>query len=206
MNLQKALEDSMACFSKEFSHTLFQDPEIYGRWLAQTYYFVRHSTSLLGYALPYLKNDKLRHHFEHHLSEEERHDLLALKDLDRLGKHISQYQEYSLTQAFYQSQYYRITFEGGTSLLGYILFLEGLAVHWAKDSYLNIKDKHKGSVLFLKVHAEEDPHHLIEAINTCMTLSPDEQSYILQNLLYSHEMYARMLRHTIENQELSQAA
>ena len=206
MNIKKAYQDSMQNFSKKYPSTLFKDKEVYGEWLAQTYFFVRHSTSLLGYALPHLKNEELRHHFEHHLGEEERHDLLALKDIERLGKNISQYHEMIPTQAFYQGQYYRISFEGGTSLLGYILFLEGLAVNWAKDSYMNIKDIHKGSVLFLKVHAEEDPHHLEEAIKTIMSLSKNEQECILQNLHYSEELYSQMLQCVLESHKKAKAA
>ncbi|WPU67035.1 iron-containing redox enzyme family protein [Peredibacter starrii] len=206
MNIKKAYQDSMKKFSKNNPSTLFKDKEVYGEWLAQTYFFVRHSTSLLGYSLPHLKNEELRHHFEHHLGEEERHDLLALKDIERLGKNISQYQEMIPTQAFYHSQYYRISFEGGTSLLGYILFLEGLAVNWAKDSYMEIKDLHKGSVLFLKVHAEEDPHHLEEAIKTISSLSQNEQECILRNLHYSEELYQQMMHCILEQHKKVKAA
>lgn len=206
MDIKKHYIDSMESFSGSFATDLFQDQEIYAQWLAQTYFFVRHSTSLLGYALPYLKDEKLRHHFEHHLSEEERHDMLALKDLEKLGKNIRDYTEFISTQAFYQSQYYRISFEGATSLLGYILFLEGLAVNWAKESYLNIQQTHKGSLLFLKVHAEEDPHHLDEVIKTIGTLSDLEQESILRNLKYSQSIYGQMMQDTIATKKLLRAA
>lgn len=206
MSIKKHYIHSMETYSQRFPTDLFQDSEIYAQWLAQTYFFVRHSTSLLGYALPYLKDEKLRHHFEHHLSEEERHDMLALKDLEKLGKHIGDYSEFISTQAFYQSQYYRISFEGATSLLGYILFLEGLAVNWAKESYLNIQETHKGSLLFLKVHAEEDPHHLDEAIKTIETLSASEQVNILKNLKYSQSMYEQMMQEILASKALLRAA
>jgi hypothetical protein len=206
MSIKKHYILSMESYSRTFATDLFHDQEIYAQWLAQTYFFVRHSTSLLGYALPYLKDDKLRHHFEHHLSEEERHDMLALKDLEKLGKNIKDYSEFVSTQAFYQSQYYRISFEGATSLLGYILFLEGLAVNWAKDSYLHIQETHKGSLLFLKVHAEEDPHHLDEAIKTIETLSASEQVSILRNLKYSQAMYEHMMQDIIASKKLLCAA
>ncbi len=194
--LKMALED----FNRKTPSTLLLDKEIYAEWLAQTYFFVRHSTSLLGFALPYLKHDQLKHRFEHHMGEEDRHDLLALKDLQKLGKDICDYQEMSQTQAFYQSQYYRITFEGGTSLLGYILFLEALAVGWGQQSYENIKNVHGGAVLFLKVHAEEDPHHVDEAMNAIMGLSPAEQDIICRNLRYSADIYQNMIDQLVKKQ------
>jgi hypothetical protein len=199
MNIKSEIRVMMKEFEAGHSSNLFRDKINYANWLAQTYFFVRHSTALLGYALPYLQNDELRHHFENHLSEETRHDALALKDLKNLGYDISEFEEYSLTQGFYQSQYYRIAFEGGTSLLGYILWLESLAAGWAKKSYENIKDLHKGSVLFLKVHAEEDPQHVVEAINTIMNLSEKEQLNILKNMQFTHEIYSHIMEKALCN-------
>jgi hypothetical protein len=206
MSLKKELGVILKQYQDKYPPSLFKDKEFYGEWLAQTYFFVRHSTSLLGYAMPHLKNDGLRHHFEHHLGEEERHDLLAIKDLERIGKNISQYEEYTSTQAFYQSQYYRISFEGGTSLLGYILFLEGLAVAWGRPVYEEIKDLYKGAALFLKVHAEEDPDHLDAAISTILKLSPEEQKMIVKNLHYSHEMYESILQCALKKKEAKKVA
>lgn len=183
----------------------FKNENYYANWLAQTYYFVRHSTALLGYSLPHLKSDDLRHHFEKHLGEETRHDLVALKDLQKMKRSISEFQEYNVTQAFYQNQYYRIMFEGGTSLLGYILFLEGIAVHWGKDFYQEVKNTHQGTS-FLRVHVEEDPEHLEGAIKTILSLSQQEQDKILKNMKYSYELYSLMLDHAKhQNQSLKAA-
>lgn len=194
MNIKNEFDKYLELFNKEVPKDLLKDPEIYSRWLAQTYYFVSHSTPLLGYALPYLKNRDLQHHFEHHMGEEERHDLMAKKDLEKMGYSLSDIPEYSETQAFYQSQYYRINFEGGTSLLGYILFLEGVAVSWGREGFDQIKDVHKGSTLFLKVHAEEDPHHVLQAIKAIESLSSPQQEAILRNLTYSCESYLNILK------------
>ncbi len=206
MNFKNELNQLLAQFSQKNKATILKDKEIYAEWLAQTYFFVRHSTSLLGYALPYLKNDSLKHHFEHHMREEDRHDLLAIKDLQKLGYDISNFSEFSQTQGFYHSQYYRISFEGGTSLLGYILFLEGMAVTWGKESYEEIKSVYPGSVLFLKVHAEEDPHHLDEAFGAISKLSETEQQAILRNLNYSYEIYQAIIDRAVESRYKKKAA
>lgn len=206
MSVRDDLMRTLNSYETIFTPGLFKDKDVYAEWLAQTYFFVRHSTPLLGFALPHLKNDELKRHFEHHLGEEERHDLIALKDIERLGRKINEFQEMNLTKAFYQSQYYRISFENGTSLLGYILLLEGMAVTWGQKMYGEIKDVHKNSIFFLKVHAEEDPHHLDGAIDTIMRLSLEEQRLILDNLRYSDEIYKGMLNKIIMKKELKRAA
>lgn len=206
MSVRDDLMRTLNSYEKIFIPGLFRDKDVYAEWLAQTYFFVRHSTPLLGFALPHLKNDELKRHFEHHLGEEERHDLLALKDIERLGRKIDEFQEMNMTKAFYQSQYYRISFECGTALLGYILLLEGMAVTWGQKMYEEIKDVHKNSLLFLKVHAEEDPHHLDGAIETIMKLSFEEQRLIMENMMYSDEIYKSMLHKIVMKKEIKKAA
>jgi thiaminase len=206
VNIQTVINQLLKEFRRNYPPAMLKDKTVYADWLAQTYYYVVHSTSLLGYALPHLKNMELKRHFEQHLGEETRHDLLAVKDIERLGYSMDQFPEHAMTQAFYHSQYYRINFEGGTSLLGYILFLETMAVHWGKDAYEQIKSCHKNSVLFLKVHAEEDPQHVDNAIGAIMKLSESEQEVIVRNMHYSYEVYAKMLDSNLKMQPVKKAA
>lgn len=193
MDFQKLVDDSVHRVRATYPPEAFRNKDFYANWLAQTYYFVRHSTSLLGFALPFLKDPKLRQVFEHHLGEESRHDLLALKDLEQLGGSIEAYAESACTQAFYQSQYYKIQFEGASSLLGYILFLEGLAVSLGKDVYDDVQKIFPKATLFLKVHAEEDVSHVARAVALVKALPAVDQEFIAQNLLYSQELYQRLL-------------
>lgn len=206
MNIQSELNLLLNEFKRRNPPSMLKDKQVYADWLAQTYYYVVHSTSLLGYALPHLKSMELKRHFEKHLGEETRHDLLAVKDMERLGYSMDQCPEHALTQAFYHSQYYRIQFEGGTSILGYILFLEAMAVHWGKEAHDQIKDIHKNSVLFLKVHAEEDPHHVEQAIGAILKLSAPEQEAIVRNMRYTCEIYSEMLQNMSKKQSVKIAA
>jgi hypothetical protein len=206
MNIQQDFLRVMNLFRSRLEINAFRDKTFYSEWLAQTYFFVSHSTSLLGFAMPHLKNAEIRRHFEHHLSEEEKHDLVALKDLERLGTPINQFHESPMTQAFYHSQYFRIAFENGTSLLGYILFLEGVAVHAGREIYQEIKDIHHGSTLFLKIHAEEDPKHLEDALNVISSLSQEEQLSIMRNLHYSHELYEHILHYAMLQRQIRKSA
>lgn len=201
MTIREEFIQSMEQFKMNHPASLFQNAQVYQEWLAQTYFFVRHSTALLGFALPYLKNDDLRHHFEKHLGEETRHDLVALKDLQKMGRDINEFTESTATQAFYQSQYYRIQFEGGTALLGYILFLEGIAVHWGKDVFEVVKERHKG-VHFARVHVDEDPEHLEGALKTIQSLSKGEQEMIMRNFHFSKQMYESIVSTVCQNNSL----
>jgi hypothetical protein len=205
MTIKKEFMESMEDFKKNHHPSLFNDPGVYQEWLAQTYFFVRHSTALLGYALPFLKNDDLRHHFEKHLGEETRHDLVALKDLQKMGRDISEFRESAPTQAFYQSQYFRVQFEGGTALLGYILFLEGIAVHWGKEVYEMVKDRHKGTH-FARVHVDEDPEHLEGALTTIMSLDKAQQEAIMRNFYFSKELYETIVSTAVKNNSLLKVA
>ena len=191
MNWEKLLKDSAQSVRQNNSAENFRDREYYAWWLSQTYHFVRHSTSLLGLALPHLRDEKLRTVFEHHLGEESRHDLLALKDIETLGQTLQVPSRF--TEAFYQSQYYRIQFQGGEALLGYILFLENLAVTWGKDIYEDLNSVYPKSLLFLRVHAEEDVSHVSRAIALVEDLPSQTQQIIEENLKYSHELYLAML-------------
>lgn len=203
MNLVKEFNAIMEEIQTEYPPSLFTDREFYADWLAQTYYFVCHSTSLLGYALPYLKNPTLKARFEKHIGEEDRHEFMAKKDLEKLGFSLEDFPEHAETQSLYQSQYYRIQFEGGTTLLGYILFLEGLAVHWGKPVMALIETLFKGSTVFVHVHATEDPHHLVEAIESVALLSQHEQELIRRNLRYSRDMYKHMLNAILAKKEMA---
>ena len=87
-----------------------------------------------------------------------------------------------------------IQFDGGTSLLGYILFLEAMAVGWGRRAYEEIKDRHTQSVLFLKVHAEEDPQHVENAIWAILKLTNQEQETIIRKMQFTFQIYSQMLQ------------
>lgn len=191
MKTSQMLKDSVATIRSQMPVSSMRDLERYAWWLSQTYHFVCHSTQLLGYALPFLQDEKLRSVYEHHLGEESRHDLLALKDIEKLGRTLSPVSP--MTEAFYQSQYYKIQFSGGETLLGYILFLEHLAVTWGKDLHGELSKIYPESVLFLRVHAEEDPTHVARAIGLIEGLPVKIQQRIWMNFHSSHALYTAIL-------------
>ena len=183
--------------SSEFLQSLpWEDKSFYANYLAQTYYFVCHSTRLLGRSLSYFQVDreKLYKRFKDHISEEDSHEKIALSDLKKLGFNIKDYPELSVTRAFYESQYYKIEQSFGVGLLGYILYLEAIAIKGFPSIIESLYETYgKGSCQFLKVHVEEDPEHVNKAIEEIEVLSDKEKSQIWQNFIQTAEIYHSIL-------------
>ena len=175
----------------------WQTKSFYGNFLAQTYYFVSHSTRLLARSMSHFQVDRdaLFRRFLSHMSEEDNHEKIALSDLKKLGFNLEDFPEASLTKAFWQSQYYLCDTTKGTALLGYILFLEAIAV----ETYPKVVDDlyseyGKKSCQFLKVHVEEDPEHVLHAIEEIEKLSKKEQDDVWKNFAQTAEIYCEMLK------------
>src|SRR5215813_8139137 len=77
---------------------------VYGAFLAQTYYYVNHSTRLLALAASRFKSSEepIHRRFIKHATEEMSHEILALRDLKHLGLSLDNYHEFPSTRAFYQ--------------------------------------------------------------------------------------------------------
>lgn len=174
----------------------WENEEFYKDFLAQTYHFVCHSTRLLARSISHfgVDRDDLYQRFVSHLKEENYHEKLALKDLEFLGEDISKYPECSFTKSFWQAQFYLIDQSRGTSLLGYILYLEAIAVHSFNGIYKSLSENYSAKACrFVKVHVEEDPEHLEHAIDMIEGLNEREQEEIWKNFYQSAEIYHSML-------------
>ena len=165
---------------------------VYGDWLAQTYYFVSHSTRLLTSAATRLalSQNELHWRFLEHTREERGHDQLALKDLRNLGFEISEFPELPATQAFYQTQYYWIEHLNPLSLYGYILILEEFAVGGGV-SLCDRAIQHHGekATQFLKLHVREDIEHVKKAYGQLAKLTLEGQDLIMKNAKLSAHLY-----------------
>ena len=183
--------------TKDFVDTLaWEDASFYGNFLAQTYYFVAHSTRLLARSISHfdVSRDNLYSRFIEHLKEENYHERIAKADLESIGFKVSDFEELAITKAFTESQFYQIDQSKGTSLLGYILYLEAIAVHCFEDVYKRLdKSYPQSGVKFVKVHMNEDPKHLENAIEQINGLGEKETQEIWKNFFQSAEIYHQML-------------
>jgi thiaminase len=169
---------------------------VYGAFLAQTNYYVSHSTRLLALAASRFRfsEEQLHRRFIKHATEEMSHETLALRDLKNLGFSLRQFPEFPSTRAFYQTQYYMIEHVSPWSFWGYILMLEGLAVTNGAWLYNEIK-QHYGEKAgsFVKVHAAEDVGHMAEAEKAMESLPERERPLVIEQIANSCFYYCSML-------------
>jgi hypothetical protein len=170
----------------------------YGCWLAQTYYFVRHTTSFLSLtASRFGPRERDRQYFQlHHLREESGHDLLLLNDLAALGLKLETFEELPETSALYQSQYYFVDHENPASHWAYAYLLEGLAAKKISTFLHRVESSHPtGSSQFLRVHMDEDQRHFERGLGMLDHLTPAESDSYNRNLIQCAYFYDGMLEH-----------
>lgn len=196
MNIRSSYNKAMAKLDACVDRFPWEDKNCYSLWLAQTFYFVSHSTRLLATAsgrFP-IGQDTLHYRFAKHIVEESKHERLALADINNLGKDITNLPELSQTSAFYQTQYYWIEHISPISFYGYILLLEGSAVrkgpYATERIHRTLGDK---CTSFLKVHGAEDIEHLEEAFDQLEKLDPASLQLIEKNLILSCDIYCSIL-------------
>jgi pyrroloquinoline quinone (PQQ) biosynthesis protein C len=170
----------------------------YAGWLAQTYYYVRHSTRLLAAAaarFPHTRTgDTLHHRFGVHLGEEKRHELLCVRDIQALGETLDALPEHATTRMFYEPQYYKVEHQAPSVLLGYILPLEVIAP-LSGERVIEQLTRAFGPKCanFLKVHAQEDVAHVERALSLVEALPSHERELIEQNMKQTALAYTSML-------------
>ncbi len=172
------------------------DKQFYTNYLAQTHYFVSHSTRLLARCISVVPVEDHQQYdrLVEHLSEEDRHEVLIEQDLKRLGHDIKDFDELALTSAFYQTQFYKIDRTQGKSLYGYILFLEAIA-SFAGENFVNLLEGQYGQkgCSFVRVHTQEDPEHVEKALAMINSLCPEDQQMIWSNFQETCHIYMQMM-------------
>lgn len=175
----------------------WKDKSAYCNYLAQSFFYISHSTRLLAAAASRCKlsEQNLFKRMVKHVGEEANHELLCVKDLKNLGKNISDYTEYSSTKALYQTQYFGIEHYSPTYLLGYIYTLETAAcIVGPKIINDQLKGTYdKSSCSFLQVHANEDLDHVEEAKKTISSLSDSERDMVTENIAFTCDLFSGML-------------
>jgi pyrroloquinoline quinone (PQQ) biosynthesis protein C len=170
----------------------------YADWLAQTYYYVRHSTRLLAAAAARFSLDArgnaLHQRFASHMGEEKQHEKLALHDLRELGASLENLPERSATRCFYEPQYYKIEHVHPIALFGYILPLEAIGPLSGEGVIERVTRAHGAKcVSFLRLHAADDVDHLAKALEALAALPPEQREVVAQNLDQSTDAFVALL-------------
>ncbi len=195
-NVRSEVEQHIQMTEKALKAFPWTDREAYALWVAQTYYFVQHSTRLIALAAARSGFDvpEIHNRFLQHVGEEKGHEKLCLLDLKSLGKDIKDLPEMPATASMYQTQYYWTEHENGPSFLGYVLALETLAARFGGDIKVRLeKEFGPKAAHFMRVHAEEDVAHVDQALEKIESLPPQYQASVMKNLQNSFTYYAQML-------------
>jgi hypothetical protein len=179
-------ENHMAVLYSAVADFPWDSKDAYASFLAQTYYYVSHSTRLLALAAARfgVEDEGLHQRFLKHTTEEKSHHLLAIHDLKALGKQLTDYPELPMTAALYEPQYYKVEYQDPTALFGYIMPLEMLAVRKGRWIF-GCVEKAFGTkaASFVKVHAEDDEGHVTEGLEHLRQLDPSKMNRINFNFV-----------------------
>jgi thiaminase len=176
----------------------WSDRRAYADWLAQTYFYVRHSTRLLAAAAARFSHDErdtaLHCRFAAHMAEEKKHELLCVHDLKVIGASLDSLPEHHSTRMFYEPQYYKIEHQAPIALFGYILPLEAIGPSHGKRILEPLLLAHGDKcAAFLKLHAAEDIDHLDKALELLDGLAGAERTLVEENMRQTTYAYVAML-------------
>lgn len=176
----------------------WSDRRAYADWLAQTYYYVRHSTRLLAVAAGRFSHGErdtaLHHRFAAHMNEEKKHELLCVHDLKVVGASLERLPEHGATRMFYEPQYYKIEHQAPIALFGYILPLEAIGpLHGKRIVPVLVRAHGEKSASFLKLHAAEDVDHLDKALALLDGVSSAEKILVEENMQQTTDGYVALL-------------
>lgn len=206
--IENAFDDKVKELGQTFLNFPWERESAYANWIAQTYYFVRHTTVLVSLSAARFGAQNRDHHYRMlaHLADERGHDLMALEDLQNLGWRLEQIPEFSETRLFYQNQYYMINFEDPFSHLGYSLCLEGLAALYAPEVFKRVSKTYgKGACEFLRVHATVDQDHYADGAKELAHLTDTQAEAALRNLEQSAILYSMILERAAKAPEVLKA-
>lgn len=200
------LELPMKLMAEKIDELKIDNPKIYADFLAQTFYYVSHSTRLLALGAGLMKQNEGQYfrRFIKHINEESNHEILAQKDLEEIGFSLDDFKERAETKSLYEPQYYKIMQQDPMVFMGYILALEQFAcVHFPKFLERINKEYAGKAVRFVKLHAEEDPDHVEKAIKFIESLSEERVKLVIENIEQTAISYANLCNACNESESIS---
>lgn len=195
VNIENALHDLVHRTGNMLSQAPWEDKDFYAAWLAQACYYIRHSTRLLALTAANIPLDAnpMHYRFLKHCAEEKGHENLPVNDMKSIDRHIADFPEFSVTKAFYQTQYYWIEHVHPHAFFGYILFLESLACDFGPSTTQQVEKIHgPKSVSFMQVHSDADVEHVRDALERVAKLPEQDRKVILENIELTHTLYTKI--------------
>lgn len=194
--IMKRMEAPMKAMKEVMLNSPWHDEEFYKAWIAQTYYYARHTTRLLALGGASFSFDQPAFHkrFLEHADEEKGHEKLLINDMKAFGKKIEEYPEGHAAAGLYQTQYYYIEHVSAASFFGYVLALEYLAATYIPTINTKVEELHgRKAASFLRVHGEEDEGHVEKAVENISNLDPKDLESIFFNFHQTLNGYKNMM-------------
>lgn len=193
--IESYLEEIAKIYQDEMD---LMNPEVYGNWLAQTYYYVRQVERMLSFAAskcPIPEQNDLQKQLIQSLKEEMHHDKMVLRDLKSFGYTLNDFPELLETRNFIQSLIYMIETWGPVVLIGYFMPQEGLACTKLISTYHKLRNHYGDKATeFLKVHCALDVDHYKEGIEYIKSLPESELLIVEKGVERSGELYLEMMK------------
>lgn len=162
-------------------HLPWTDSEFYSRFMAQIYFLTTYSVKMLAAAAAVTERPDFYKHLITQIRLEIGHDKVALSDLKSLGHDPKQFNESGITRSIWESQLYKIQ-RNPDALIGYVYALEKSAVEVYGHILPTIAAKYGDkAVKFIRLHAEEDQEHVVEARKQIEALAPASRQDALVN-------------------------
>lgn len=196
-NIREIVSPRLDEVTETFQRTNWDQKEIYANWLAQSYYYVCHSTRLLAAAASRFGVDRDQYHTQltQHIHEERFHERIAIADLKKLGESITNFPELTSTKSLYRSTYYLIDRVHPVCFYGYVFYLELLPQLGGKRVIEIVQDAHgKNTTKFIEVHVNEDPGHVQSYFDLLETMPSDEKRLVLEGFFSAHDNYQAMMK------------
>jgi pyrroloquinoline quinone (PQQ) biosynthesis protein C len=193
--IRAAAEASIQRVYDAFADFPWEDPAAYADWIAQTYYYVRYVPTAMTRAAERCGAGGVLHEvLVTGAREEQGHDRLLLRDIQHLGRELSDFPESPEVTAYYRALFTAIENEGPAALFGFSLPLEGLAAQKMSDHLRRVRELYSDEgTHFLRVHCELDVEHYEDGLRMLSTLSAPELDLVRRSLRASTDLYLRML-------------
>lgn len=200
-NIKQIIEDGIDRFAVDFTQFPWENESSYKAYLSQSYYYVTHSVKLLKYALDVCDKNRseLRSRLTEHIQEESGHEVMALKDLKKLGESPEMYGLKGVTESMYEYVYSKIDEYGPVSIFAYAMALEGVSKVAAPGvAERLIVTYGKESSQFLYHHGVLDQDHVEEGMGVLKEFTTQELEAFEEVFLKSIENYTLLLKEVSE--------
>ena len=192
--VQSQASKTVSKLSAAFMDQPWTDKMFYANYIAQTYYYIVHTTKLLQAAKDAATDPELAECIAHHLAEERGHEKWAQNDLKALGFDLKDFPESAVIKQMYGDIYTGIQKSGPAAIFGYAIALEGLS---AKVCPMLAPTLHasygKKAATFITSHAKIDQEHAAESFSILKFFDEAGLRVIADHIVLTEKTYLRFL-------------